>query len=84
LPPGPFAWPIIGNVFNINFNGGKLPEDFMDYAKRYGPIFRLMLGDMVVVVLNGYDMVNEALVKKADMFSDRPSLWIMKDSGTGE
>lgn len=32
----------------------------------------LYLGDALVVVLNGYELIKEALVKNADVFSDRP------------
>jgi hypothetical protein len=47
---------------------------FRAWRARYGDVFSLYLAGQLVVVLNGYDVIKEALVKMADAFSNRPIL----------
>lgn len=67
-PPGPFAWPIIGNAAQL----GNAPHVyFMRMAKKYGNVFRIKLGCRTVVVLNGVS-IKQALVKQGHVFAGRP------------
>ncbi|CAL8256821.1 unnamed protein product [Lota lota] len=67
-PPGPFAWPIIGNAAQI----GNAPHIyFTRMAKKYGNVFQIKLGCRTVVVLNGA-AIKQALVKQAPDFAGRP------------
>lgn len=67
-PPGPFAWPVIGNAAQL----GNTPHlYFMRMAKKYGNIFQIKLGCRNVVVLNG-DCIKQALVKQGPEFAGRP------------
>ncbi|KAM4607084.1 cytochrome P450 1B1 [Polymixia lowei] len=67
-PPGPFAWPIIGNAAQL----GNAPHIyFMRLAKKYGNVFQIKLGCRAVVVLNG-DSIKQALVKQGPDFAGRP------------
>ncbi|XP_070832987.1 cytochrome P450 1B1 [Chaetodon trifascialis] len=67
-PPGPFAWPLIGNAAQI----GKAPHlYFTRLAKKYGNVFQIKLGCRTVVVLNG-DSIKQALVKQGADFAGRP------------
>ena len=53
----------------------------LEAAKKYGNIFSFKIGQQLFVVLTGYDAVYQALVKQADVFSDRPNwLGIMKEA----
>ncbi|XP_071154402.1 steroid 17-alpha-hydroxylase/17,20 lyase-like isoform X2 [Mytilus edulis] len=72
LPPGPFAWPFIGNyeVIKAKF----LHEIFAKYVKTYGPVFTVKLGPVQMVVLNDIESVTEALVKRKAEFANRPNL----------
>lgn len=68
-PPGPFAWPLVGNVLQM----GRLPHlTFMRMACRYGAIFQLSLGRQRVVVLNGEAAIRRALVGLGTRFAGRP------------
>ncbi|NXN25216.1 CP1B1 protein, partial [Nycticryphes semicollaris] len=68
-PPGPFAWPLVGNVLQL----GRLPHQaFGRMAQRYGPIFQLWLGHRRVVVLNGEVAIRRALVGLGTRFAGRP------------
>ena len=69
LPPGPFSWPIIGNLHLL---GNKPHESLTELAKFFGDVYRLQLGSRRVIVLNSLDCVKETLVKKSSDFSSRP------------
>uniref|UniRef100_A0A7M4F3U1 Cytochrome P450 family 1 subfamily B member 1 n=1 Tax=Crocodylus porosus TaxID=8502 RepID=A0A7M4F3U1_CROPO len=68
-PPGPFAWPLIGNAAQL----GSTPHlAFTRLAQAYGDIFQLRLGAWHVVVLNGEQAIRQALVRQAATFAGRP------------
>uniref|UniRef100_A0A8C8SYP0 Uncharacterized protein n=1 Tax=Pelusios castaneus TaxID=367368 RepID=A0A8C8SYP0_9SAUR len=68
-PPGPFAWPLLGNVLQL----GRLPHlTFCELARRYGDVFQLRLGRRAVVVLNGEAAIRQALVRQGGHFAGRP------------
>uniref|UniRef100_A0A3B4BQ67 Cytochrome P450, family 2, subfamily N, polypeptide 13 n=1 Tax=Pygocentrus nattereri TaxID=42514 RepID=A0A3B4BQ67_PYGNA len=70
FPPGPFAVPFLGNIFNINF---KEPHIYLTkLGKTYNNIFSMQIGRQKSVFLTGYKMVKEALVNQAENFADRP------------
>ena len=71
LPPGPFSWPIIGNLHLL---GSAPHERLTELAKTFGDVYRLQLGSRRVIVLNSLDCVKETLVKKSSDFSSRPPL----------
>ncbi|XP_026161320.1 cytochrome P450 2J2-like [Mastacembelus armatus] len=67
FPPGPWAWPFVGNIFTgLDF---KTMEKL---AQQYGPVFSLRRGSERMVFISGYKMVREALVNQLDSFVDRP------------
>lgn len=68
-PPGPFAWPLIGNAASM----GSAPHLlFARLARRYGDVFQIHLGSCRVVVLNGERAIRQALVHQSAAFADRP------------
>ncbi|XP_053383988.1 cytochrome P450 2B4-like [Mercenaria mercenaria] len=74
LPPGYFGIPYIGSMLLMRkLIKGKIPHLVLfKESKRIGNIFSWYLGNQLIVVLSGYDTIHQALVKKADVFSDRP------------
>ncbi|KAL5007451.1 hypothetical protein ScPMuIL_016257 [Solemya velum] len=70
IPPGPPLTPILGNLPQILTNNQQqLYERLRD---KFGDIFSLYIGNQLVVILNGYDLIKTAFVKNADVISDRP------------
>ena len=58
---------------------GENPHlDLTKMAQKYGDVFSLMLGNRLVVVLNGVDAIQEALVKQSTTFAGRPHLHTFK------
>lgn len=45
-----------------------------EQARLYGDVFSLFVGTKLVVVLNGYDAVRDALSNHPEVFSDRPDI----------
>ncbi|KAG7458675.1 hypothetical protein MATL_G00223160 [Megalops atlanticus] len=51
------------------------PQVFlMELSKYYGNIYSLFIGNQLIVVLTGYEVVRDALSNRADVFSDRPDV----------
>ncbi|XP_022083647.1 cytochrome P450 2U1-like [Acanthaster planci] len=74
FPPGPTALPLVGNIPLFYF--AKHPKQaFLDLSKKYGAIVSLKFASGDVVLLNTFDVVKEALVKKAAVFAGRPATY---------
>ncbi|BFZ07130.1 hypothetical protein BsWGS_10169 [Bradybaena similaris] len=79
LPPYPRRpLPIVGHLFYLEQD---TRAQMKKWRKQCGDIFSINICGYPVVVLNGYDVLKEALVKKADIFSDRTFLFF--DAATG-
>uniref|UniRef100_A0A8C0GGT0 Uncharacterized protein n=1 Tax=Chelonoidis abingdonii TaxID=106734 RepID=A0A8C0GGT0_CHEAB len=82
LPPGPIAFPIIGNALQLNMK--NLPQSVRELSEKYGPVFTIYLGSERVVVLYGQEAVKEALIDQGDEFSDRGRMPVFERGiGTG-
>ncbi|KAA8533763.1 hypothetical protein F0562_031280 [Nyssa sinensis] len=58
LPPGPFAWPLVGNIFQM----GKNPHVVLaNLAQLHGPLISLRLGARVLVVASSPEAAAEVL-----------------------
>ncbi|CAG5115331.1 unnamed protein product [Candidula unifasciata] len=74
LPPSPVRpLPVVGHLFSM---ARDTRPQFREWRKQCGDIYSLYMGQYLVVVLNGYDLIKEALVKKADAFSGRPQFFV--------
>ena len=82
IPPGPsFTLPVLGDVLRLR---GNPLERFRDMRTRYGDVFSFYLGNRLIVVLNGFDAIKKALVVNADVFSDRPHMFLMDEICEGK
>ncbi|XP_069584333.1 cytochrome P450 2K6-like [Ranitomeya imitator] len=80
-PPGPKPWPIIGNIPELDVH--KPYSSFQELAKTYGPVYSIKIGVQKMIVLCGYDVVKEALITQAEVFSDRPYMPVFYDITRG-
>ncbi|XP_071108290.1 cytochrome P450 2C23-like [Haliotis cracherodii] len=80
-PPGPrFPLPIVGHALSI----GKNPKKkFREWHKKYGDIFSVYIGNRLVIILNGYEVLKDAFVKHGDVFSDRPHVFVVDEVSKG-
>ncbi|XP_028316218.1 cytochrome P450 2U1 [Gouania willdenowi] len=87
IPPGPKSWPIVGNFGGFlvpSFLRRRLgqhprpdlhPMDALtQLSAAYGDVFSLFVGSQLVVVLNSYEAVRDALSNQPEVFSDRPDI----------
>ncbi|XP_071505081.1 steroid 17-alpha-hydroxylase/17,20 lyase-like [Diadema antillarum] len=72
FPPGPRGLPIVGSIYDMNDS----PEVvFGKWAKKYGDIFGLKIGQRWMVVLNRKDIIKEAVIKQGVEFAGRPDFY---------
>eukprot|EP01018_Ginkgo_biloba_P006387 Gb_20074 [translate_table: standard] len=70
LPPGPYSWPIIGNLHLLL----SLPHRALqELAKKYGDIMYLRLGSVPTVVVSSPEMAKEFLKSRDLIFASRPA-----------
>ncbi|XP_070687941.1 cytochrome P450 2J2-like [Pempheris klunzingeri] len=81
FPPGPWAFPIVGNIFTVDHN--RTHESMTQLAEKYGNVYSLRMGQMWMVVLNGFETLKEALVNQGDSVADRPDLALTQDIAHG-
>ncbi|XP_074525267.1 cytochrome P450 2J2-like [Halichoeres trimaculatus] len=77
FPPGPWAFPLLGNMFSVDHK--KAHESMTQLAGKYGDVYSLRMGQEWLVVLNGFEIVKEALVNQGDSLADRPYLPLQQD-----
>ncbi|KAK3921920.1 Cytochrome P450 307a1 [Frankliniella fusca] len=70
-PPGPKAWPIIGNMHLLGEHSNPFIA-FTALSKKYGDIFSMVLGNTPCVIVNNYDLIKEVLITKGSHFGGRP------------
>uniref|UniRef100_A0A667Y3K3 Cytochrome P450 2J2-like n=1 Tax=Myripristis murdjan TaxID=586833 RepID=A0A667Y3K3_9TELE len=78
FPPGPWALPFMGNIFTVDFNRAHETLTQVQH-QTYGDVYSLRMGQTWVVVLNGFQMLKEALVTQGDSLADRPILPLQVD-----
>jgi hypothetical protein len=76
--PGPFQLPIIGRVHD-------LPREYMwlkfkEWSDTYGPIYLTSMLGTKLLVLSDEKIVEDLLVKRANIYSDRPAMQSVIDS----
>ncbi|PQE23130.1 cytochrome P450 protein [Rutstroemia sp. NJR-2017a WRK4] len=80
-PPGPPTLPIIGNLHQIPRKKAHL--QVQRWAQEYGPIYSLILGTKVLIVLSTDQAVKNLLDKRGSIYSSRPERYIAQDIISG-
>ncbi|KAI4676517.1 uncharacterized protein J4E88_007435 [Alternaria novae-zelandiae] len=73
-PPGPPTLPIIGNLHLMPKEKPHL--QFKKWAEEYGPVYSLILGTKVMVVLSSDQAVKDLLDKRSGIYSSRPDMYL--------
>ncbi|PSR97714.1 hypothetical protein PHLCEN_2v4272 [Hermanssonia centrifuga] len=78
LPPGPKAWPIVGNTF-------QLPKEYewltyQEWSRKYGSdILYFTSWGQPHIVINSAQVASELLEKKSSLYSDRPRMPMLNE-----
>ncbi|KAI1111636.1 cytochrome P450 [Nemania sp. NC0429] len=56
---------------------------FQKWANEYGPIYSLVLGTRIMIVLSSDEVVKDLLDKKGAIYSSRPSMYLSQDIVSG-
>ncbi|KAJ8118527.1 hypothetical protein OPT61_g506 [Boeremia exigua] len=75
-PPGPPTWPLIGNLHLMPKEKGHL--QFQKWAQEYGPVYSLMLGTKVMIVLSSDQATKDLLDKRSNIYSSRPDMYLSR------
>ena len=67
FPKGPTNLPFVGSIFSVGFD---LKSAFLRWRKNYGSIVGFHLGHQPCIVINDFDILNEAF--KDERFCGRP------------
>ncbi|XP_030942053.1 probable (S)-N-methylcoclaurine 3'-hydroxylase isozyme 2 [Quercus lobata] len=68
LPPGPFAWPIVGNIFQM---GRDLHSILANLARTHGPLMSLRLGTQLNIIASSPAAASEILKTHDRILSGR-------------
>ncbi|KAK4642058.1 hypothetical protein QC761_511720 [Podospora bellae-mahoneyi] len=74
LPPGPPTLPLIGNLHQIPPKNAYV--QFKKWAEEYGPVYSLITGTKVMIVLNTGVAIKDLLDKRSNIYSSRPEMYI--------
>ncbi|XP_067875652.1 cytochrome P450 2J2-like isoform X2 [Heterodontus francisci] len=70
LPPGPSAWSLTGNIFNPRTVSPHVSTT--ELSKKYGNIFTVHILWIPIIILNGFQTIQEALIQHGREFAGRP------------
>ena len=77
VPPGPQCWPCVGNLPSLV--GADTLGIINKLRGKYGDVFGLYIGSELTVVVNGYDAIHDALVKRGSSFMFRPNNYFTRN-----
>ncbi|RYP69934.1 hypothetical protein DL771_005794 [Monosporascus sp. 5C6A] len=80
-PPGPPTLPLIGNLHQVPRE--KVHLQFQKWAEEYGPVYSLILGTKVLVVLSSDQAIKDLLDKRSGIYSSRPEMYLGSMVGGG-
>ncbi|XP_069823411.1 cytochrome P450 2D15-like [Dendropsophus ebraccatus] len=79
FPPGPRGVPFLGNILQVDFRNPT--ETLRQLRKEFGDIFSLQYFWKNTVVLNGFEVMKEALINRSEDIADRPPFPIYEKVG---
>ncbi|KXH43795.1 hypothetical protein CNYM01_05723 [Colletotrichum nymphaeae SA-01] len=72
--PGPLGWLVVGNLFQ---NQNQIPaETYRVWAKKYGPVFQIQLGNTTAVVVNTVESAKQLFLGQRHAMNSRPTFYV--------
>ncbi|KAE8611431.1 hypothetical protein XENTR_v10012448 [Xenopus tropicalis] len=72
FPPSPPSWPFVCNLLQMDFRDLNNGFKQISLSKQYGDVMSLQVFWKSMVVLNGFEVIKEALIQKSEDTADRP------------
>ncbi|GMI78949.1 cytochrome P450, family 87, subfamily A, polypeptide 6 [Hibiscus trionum] len=72
LPPGPFTFPIIGNIFWLTKSTFQIEPILRNLRQKHGSMITLFIGSRPSIFVFDRSLAHQALVQSGALFSDRP------------
>ncbi|KAK8589994.1 hypothetical protein V6N13_088785 [Hibiscus sabdariffa] len=72
LPPGPFTFPVIGNILWLTKSFFQIEPILRNLRKKYGPMVTLHIGSRPSIFVFDRSLTHQALVQSGALYSDRP------------
>lgn len=69
---GPRGLPLVGNIPDIQQDAA---ETYRQWAKKYGDVYQIMLGNLPVVVINSAEAVKSIFASNGQTLSSRPEFY---------
>lgn len=69
---GPSGLPLIGNLWDIRVNAA---EKYREWARRFGDVYQIQLGNIPVVVINSASAARTIFGQNAQAMSSRPEFY---------
>ncbi|KAE8611433.1 hypothetical protein XENTR_v10012450 [Xenopus tropicalis] len=82
FPPSPPSWPFVGNLLQVDFKSSQIA--LRQLSKTYGDVISLQVFWKPMVVLNGFEVMKEALLQKSEDIADRPIIYLFEMLGFDE
>ncbi|XP_056379799.1 cytochrome P450 2D17-like [Hyla sarda] len=79
FPPGPKGIPFLGNILQVDYKNPT--ETLRKLKKEFGDVYSLQYFWKKMVVLNGFDVMKEALINRSEDIADRPRFPIYEKIG---
>ncbi|XP_078670780.1 cytochrome P450 2U1-like isoform X1 [Branchiostoma floridae x Branchiostoma belcheri] len=81
LPPGPRPWPIVGNIPYLASKAPAFgPNVLYELAQKHGDVMTIWIAREMHIIVSGYQMIREVLVRRAEDFSSRKVPQVVVDS----
>ncbi|XP_038060350.1 cytochrome P450 2D3-like [Patiria miniata] len=73
LPPGPWRWPLLGNIPALARSKKLIHELFMDWGRQYGGVMSVGMSPFrsPIIVISDIDAAKELLLSKGERLLDR-------------
>lgn len=69
---GPRNWPVVGNIPDIRYNAS---EKYRQWARVYGDVYQIQLGNIPVLVVNSAEAAKSIFGGNSQALSSRPVFW---------
>ncbi|XP_065864596.1 cytochrome P450 726A27-like [Euphorbia lathyris] len=72
LPPGPWKFPILGNLPHLLVSSDLTHQRFRALSQIYGPVMGLQIGQVPAVIISSAEAAKEVMKTQGESFAERP------------